>query len=271
MMTCSSPSSFTSLPAYLSKTERRDRRVRKNTTTLAVSCAESNALGGSTTPRVAIHVPERPRATPSPCGTTLALFLSRTRSSRPIQEDHADGATLERNHVVRLLERTLVHSGAHDEPQRVRDSCSRRIHRRLQRLHDRRGRTQTTVRRAPREAEAVEVEAPMATYGMSPGAARNERPQRVGDAKSLLATARRSFTVSDLDEAVRCAEDLLDLAIWEHDPAALATMSSAIPFLDSIFSARLGPRSGLVRLGAPTDSVKELLSLRALELLSRIT
>jgi hypothetical protein len=111
----------------------------------------------------------------------------------------------------------------------------------------------------------------MATYGMSPGAARNERPQRVGDAKSLLATARRSFTVSDLDEAVRCAEDLLDLAIWEHDPAALATMSSAIPFLDSIFSARLGPRSGLVRLGAPTDSVKELLSLRALELLSRIT
>ena len=106
---------------------------------------------------------------------------------------------------------------------------------------------------------------------MNPGAARSERPQRVQDANGLLASARRSFTESDLDEAVRCAEDLLDLAVWEHDPAALATMASAVPFLDSVFSARLGPRSGLVRLGAPTDAVKRLLSLPALELLSRIT
>jgi hypothetical protein len=90
-------------------------------------------------------------------------------------------------------------------------------------------------------------------------------------AKSLLATAHRSFAESDFDDAVRCAEDLFDLAVWDHDPAALATIASAMPFLDSIFSARLGPRSGLVRLGAPTDSVKGLLSLPALELLSRIT
>jgi len=106
---------------------------------------------------------------------------------------------------------------------------------------------------------------------MTPPAERNGGPEHTRDAKGLLATARRSFTESDLDEAVRCAEDLLDLAVWEHDPAALATMSSAVPFRDSIFSARLGPRSGLVRLGAPTDSVKGLLSLPALELLSRIT
>lgn len=94
---------------------------------------------------------------------------------------------------------------------------------------------------------------------------------RLLDPRGLLATARRSFIASDLDDAVRCAEDLLDLAVWEHDPAALATAASAIPLLDSIFSARVGPRSGLVRLGAPTDSVKRLLSLPALELLSRIT
>lgn len=110
----------------------------------------------------------------------------------------------------------------------------------------------------------------MATYSVNSGVMRNDRPQRVRDAKSLLASARQSFTESDLDEAVRCAEDLLDLAIWEHDPAALSTMSSAVPLLDQIFSARLGPRSGLVRLGAPTDTVKGLLSLPALELLSRI-
>ena len=106
---------------------------------------------------------------------------------------------------------------------------------------------------------------------MNSGAARSDRSEHVRDAKGLLASARRSFTESDLDEAVRCAEDLLDLAVWEHDPAALATMASAVPFLDSVFSARLGPRSGLVRLGAPTDAVKRLLSLPALDLLSRIT
>lgn len=111
----------------------------------------------------------------------------------------------------------------------------------------------------------------MATDSMNPSAAGSEHPRRVQDANGLLASARRSFTESDLDEAVRCAEDLLDLAVWEHDPAALATMGSAVPFLDSVFSARLGPRSGLVRLGAPTDAVKRLLSLPALELLSRIT
>jgi hypothetical protein len=110
-----------------------------------------------------------------------------------------------------------------------------------------------------------------ATYSTAPGTARNEPPEPVRDAKSLLATAHRSFAESDLDDAVRCAEDLFDLAVWKHDPAALATMASATPFLDSIFSARLGPRSGLVRLGAPTDSVKGLLSLPALELLSRVT
>jgi hypothetical protein len=111
----------------------------------------------------------------------------------------------------------------------------------------------------------------VATYSMNPGAARSERPQRVQDANGLLASARRSFSESDLDEAVQCAEDLLDLAVWEHDAAALASMASAVPFLDSVFSTRLGPRSGLVRLGAPTDAVKRLLSLPALELLSRIT
>ncbi len=106
---------------------------------------------------------------------------------------------------------------------------------------------------------------------MNSGTAQNERAEPVRDAKELLATARRSFTESDLDEAVRCAEDLFDLAVWEHDPAALVAMASAIPFLDSIFSARLGPRSGLVRLGSPTDSVKGRLSFPALELLSLIT
>jgi hypothetical protein len=106
---------------------------------------------------------------------------------------------------------------------------------------------------------------------MNPSTARDERPRRVRDASCLLVTARRSFTESDLDDAVRCAEDLFDLAVWGHDPAALAMMASAMPFLDSIFSARLGPRSGLIRLGAPTDSVKGLLSLPALELLSRVT
>jgi len=106
---------------------------------------------------------------------------------------------------------------------------------------------------------------------MNQGTAANESPQPARDAKGLLATAHQSFAESDLDDAVRCAEDLFELAVWQHDPAALATMASAIPFLDSIFSARIGPRSGLVRLGAPTDSVKRLLSLPALELLSRIT
>jgi hypothetical protein len=111
----------------------------------------------------------------------------------------------------------------------------------------------------------------VSSYDMNLGVERNGSPKRARDGKDLLAAARRSFTESDLDEAVRCAEDLLDLAVWEHDPVALATMGSAIPLLDSIFSARLGPRSGLIRLGAPTDSVKGLLSFPALELLSRIT
>lgn len=111
----------------------------------------------------------------------------------------------------------------------------------------------------------------MSRHGVSSSIERIEDPERARDARGLLATARRSFAASDLDEAVRCAEDLLGLAVWEHDPAALAMMASAIPLLDSIFSARVGPRSGLVRLGAPTDSVKGLLSLPALELLSRVT
>lgn len=111
----------------------------------------------------------------------------------------------------------------------------------------------------------------VAMHGMHPGTARNEPPQRVQDTKGLLATAHQSFAESNLDDAVRCAEELFDLAVWERDPAAIATMASAIPFLDSIFSARLGPRSGLVRLGAPAYSVKRLLSLPALMLLSRIT
>jgi len=110
----------------------------------------------------------------------------------------------------------------------------------------------------------------VARYSMNPGSERNGAPTRARDATGLLATARRSFSESDLDEAVRCAEDLLDLAAWDHDPDAVAMLASAIPFLDAIFSARLGPRSGLVRLGAPTDAVKELLSLPALELLSLI-
>jgi hypothetical protein len=110
----------------------------------------------------------------------------------------------------------------------------------------------------------------MARYSVNPVVDQSDRPGPALGARDLLATARRSYTARDFDEAVRCAEDLLDLAVWEHDPTAVGALASAIPFLDSIFSARVGPRNATVALGAPTDSVKKRLSLPALELLARI-
>ena len=77
----------------------------------------------------------------------------------------------------------------------------------------------------------------MAAHSVTPRVERIENPEHRGDAKELLATARRAFATRDFDEAVRCAEDLFDLAVWEHDPAAIRTLASAIPFIDSIFSA----------------------------------
>lgn len=78
----------------------------------------------------------------------------------------------------------------------------------------------------------------MARYSKNHCAERNGGPKRARNAKGLVATAYRSFTEPD------------------HD---------------SVSSARSGRRSGLVRVGAPADSVKRHSMTRSERLLSIVS
>jgi len=57
---------------------------------------------------------------------------------------------------------------------------------------------------------------------------RTEHLKNRRDARELLATACRAMKTGDFDEAVRCAEELLELAAWERDPAAGLLMRSVL-------------------------------------------
>lgn len=87
------------------------------------------------------------------------------------------------------------------------------------------------------------------------------------DAKELLVRALRLRDEGALDEAVECAERLLDLAIYERVPAALRVLTNSLVVLDSIFQARVGSPERVLSARYLTDSESRRLSPKALELL----
>lgn len=90
-------------------------------------------------------------------------------------------------------------------------------------------------------------------------------------ATALYAHARQCFESGAVDQAVRYAEQLLELAVYDKDPAVLRVVGSAITTLDKIFAERVGPPSQVLARGPAISEVRQLkLSPRAAELLSII-
>jgi hypothetical protein len=90
-------------------------------------------------------------------------------------------------------------------------------------------------------------------------------------ATMLFSRARQCFEEGALDDAVRHAEQLLELAVYHGDPAVLRVLGSAITTLDMIFEERVSPASCRVAPGPAIGDVRRLkLSPRAAQLLSQV-
>lgn len=115
----------------------------------------------------------------------------------------------------------------------------------------------TPARSAPSSDPPTSIE------GRSPSSSRPAVYPR--DAKELLVRALRLRDEGALDEAVECAERLLDMAIYERIPAALRVLTTSLVVLDSIFQARVGPPERMLSARRLTETRR--LSPGALELL----
>jgi hypothetical protein len=84
----------------------------------------------------------------------------------------------------------------------------------------------------------------------------------------LFKSAQTSFDDGHLDEAVAHAEALFELAIYDGDPNVLKTLASAMPLLERIFEARVGPSYVKVVAGVISDALRSELSPRAAQVLA---
>lgn len=91
------------------------------------------------------------------------------------------------------------------------------------------------------------------------------------DPKELLVRALRLKDEGALDDAVECAEKLLELAIHERVPAALRVLTSSARVLEAIFQARVGPPERMLAARPLTPNDTRRLSPRALELLACVS